>query len=60
MKFLEFRLELKNAYFYSPRTDAPYQLTVSKKRILRDKIRIKILETEKSRTINWWLCPPRS
>ena len=32
MKFLEFRLELKTAYFYSPRTDALYQPTVSKKK----------------------------
>ena len=33
MKFSEFRLELKNACFYSPRTDAPYQLTMLKKKI---------------------------
>ena len=60
MKFSEFRLELKNACFYSPRTDAPYQLTMLKKKNLRDKIRIEILETEKCRTINWCFCPPRS
>ena len=51
MELLELRLELQDAYYYNARTDGPYQPTRWIVYLLRDKIRIEIVDVRKSWSI---------